>query len=72
MTSHVYAAIKGSWETIAKRTYVDNSVHHGQRTLEQRARDDAEWLYDQMVCDRRYDPRDVALMILLQDMERSS
>ncbi len=35
------------------------------------ARADAEWLYDQMVCDRRYNVDDVCLMLKLWAKERN-
>ena len=60
-----------SWDDLAGRTYVDNSVHYGERSLQQRVQEDAEMLYDLMVCDLRYDVEDVVKMIRLHAKERN-
>ncbi len=59
------------WTDLAGRTYVDNSVHYGERSLQQKVQEDAEWLYNNMVCDRRYEVEDVVKMIRLHTKERN-
>ncbi len=63
-----------------EKTWVDVKVYPRGPSLEGRwseheailtARADAEWLYDQMVCDRRYDVDDVCLMLKLWAKERN-
>jgi hypothetical protein len=60
------------WTDLASRTYVDNSVHYGERSLQQRVQEDAEMLYNLMVCDLRYGVDDVCKMIQLHAKERNS
>lgn len=59
------------WVDLASRTYVDNSVHCGERSLQQRVQEDAGMLYDLMVCDLRYEVNDVCKMLLLHAKERN-
>lgn len=51
--------------------YPDNGMVRGEYTAIDKARNDAEWLYDQMVCDRRYDVDSVILMLALWNEERN-
>lgn len=44
---------------------------NGKSTPAETLRKEAELLYDEWVCDRRYDPTDVAKMILLWSLERN-
>lgn len=60
-----------AWTDLAGRTYVDNSVHEGRRSLQQRVQEDAEMLYNLMVCDLRYEVNDVCKMIQLHAKERN-
>jgi hypothetical protein len=51
--------------------YPDTGIMRGDYTPEQKLRADAEWLYNQMICDRRYTVEDVVQLIRLWDKERN-
>ena len=56
------------WDTVA--VYPRTSMMTGHDTREDILYTDAERLYDEWVCDRRYAPEDVAKMVLLQFIKR--
>lgn len=57
------------WDSVG--VYPRTEMVTGKCTRESVLRAEAELLYDEWVCDRRYQPLDVAKMILLWSKERN-
>ena len=63
-----FEIVELNWDTII--VYPRTEHMTGGTSPRETLRCEAELLYDEWVCDRRYDPRDVAKMILLHARER--
>ena len=68
MQTAINKVICGDWDDIG--VYPTTQMVQGKDTAMERLRREAEKLYDEWVCDRRYNPEDVALMVLLQARDR--